>query len=225
MCLKRFATYFTWVDNVYSHRSTQAYKRKPLITHYYDCRMKGRPPGTRKSDDPNKRKRKRTARELDLCDVKIKITEYPAGFGSIGSIGSIGSGSAAAADELLQEGAGGDGDGATTMDSSSSDTLSEALAQVPRDQRVFLIQRTNGSGVSGGGSGGGGALARHKHSLAKSDEIKKNSVQRWLAARQKEAQRSQKPSPWRPTGDAAATAKKHAKEGDIKFYSACFWYG
>ena len=41
--------------------------------------MKGRPPGTPKSEDPNKRKRKRQARERDLCDVKIKITEYFAG--------------------------------------------------------------------------------------------------------------------------------------------------
>src|ERR1700761_4220864 len=72
----RFETYFPHVDNVYSHRSTQKYKRKPLGSHYWDCRLKGRPPGTPKSDDPNKKKRKRQARERDLCDVKIKITEY-----------------------------------------------------------------------------------------------------------------------------------------------------
>ncbi|KAF4338861.1 glutathione S-transferase omega-1 [Fusarium beomiforme] len=35
-----------------------------------------RPPGTPKSDDPNKKKRKWNARQRDLCDVKIKITEY-----------------------------------------------------------------------------------------------------------------------------------------------------
>lgn len=72
----QFATYFPHVDNIYSHRSTQRYKRKPFVSHYWDCRLKGRPPGTPKSDDPGKRKRKRTARERDLCDVKIKITEY-----------------------------------------------------------------------------------------------------------------------------------------------------
>src|SRR5271167_2826937 len=72
----RFETYFPHVDNVYSHRSTQRYKRKPFVSHYWDCRLKGRPPGTPKSNDPNKKKRKRTARERDLCDVKIKITEY-----------------------------------------------------------------------------------------------------------------------------------------------------
>ncbi|KID74743.1 Glutathione S-transferase, partial [Metarhizium brunneum ARSEF 3297] len=73
---EQFETYFPHVDNVYSHRSTQRYKRKPFVSHYWDCRMKGRPPGTPKSDDPSKKKRKRSARERDLCDVKIRITEY-----------------------------------------------------------------------------------------------------------------------------------------------------
>jgi len=71
-----YLTYFPHVDNVYSHRSTQRYKRKPFVSHYWDCRLKGRPSGTPKSDDPNKKKRKRQARERDLCDVKIKVTEY-----------------------------------------------------------------------------------------------------------------------------------------------------
>ncbi|KAL4908278.1 hypothetical protein BDW74DRAFT_174965 [Aspergillus multicolor] len=86
MSEEEFRTYFPHVDNIYSHRSTQHYKRKPLVSHYWDCRLKGRPPGTPKSDDPNKKKRKRTARQRDLCDVKIKITEYfpgyAAGFGA-----------------------------------------------------------------------------------------------------------------------------------------------
>src|SRR6186713_2020337 len=72
----RYNTYFPHIDNVYSHRSTQKYKRKPFVSHYWDCRLKGRPSGTPKSDDPNKKKRKRQARERDLCDVKIKVTEY-----------------------------------------------------------------------------------------------------------------------------------------------------
>lgn len=73
---EEYLTYFPHVDNVYSHRSTQRYKRKAFVSHYWDCRLKGRPSGTPKSDDPNKKKRKRQARERDLCDVKIKITEY-----------------------------------------------------------------------------------------------------------------------------------------------------
>ncbi|EEH40774.2 hypothetical protein PAAG_02750 [Paracoccidioides lutzii Pb01] len=76
MSEEEFQTYFPHVDNVYSHRSTQKYKRKLFVSHYWDCRLKGRPPGTPKSRDPSKKKRKRTARERDLCDVKIKITEY-----------------------------------------------------------------------------------------------------------------------------------------------------
>ncbi|KAL2823883.1 hypothetical protein BDW59DRAFT_173178 [Aspergillus cavernicola] len=80
MSEEQFRTYFPHVDNIYSHRSTQNYKRKPLVSHYWDCRLKGRPPGTPKSDDPNKKKRKRTARQRDLCDVKIKITEYFPGY-------------------------------------------------------------------------------------------------------------------------------------------------
>ncbi|EXJ85063.1 hypothetical protein A1O3_05738 [Capronia epimyces CBS 606.96] len=73
---EEYLTYFPHVDNVYSHRSTQKYKRKPFVSHYWDCRLKGRPSGTPKSDDPTKKKRKRQARERDLCDVKIKVTEY-----------------------------------------------------------------------------------------------------------------------------------------------------
>lgn len=74
--LCRFQTYFPHIDNVYSHRSTQRHKRKSFVSHYWDCRLKGRPPGTKKSTDPDKKKRKRVARERDLCDVKIKITEF-----------------------------------------------------------------------------------------------------------------------------------------------------
>ncbi|KAL4965084.1 glutathione S-transferase family protein [Aspergillus stella-maris] len=80
MSEEQFRTYLPHIDNIYSHRSTQHYKRKPLVSHYWDCRLKGRPPGTPKSDDPNKKKRKRTARQRDLCDVKIKITEYFPGY-------------------------------------------------------------------------------------------------------------------------------------------------
>ncbi|KAL6232592.1 hypothetical protein BDW75DRAFT_232671 [Aspergillus navahoensis] len=96
MSEEEFRTYFPHVDNIYSHRSTQHYKRKPLVSHYWDCRLKGRPPGTPKSDDPNKKKRKRTARQRDLCDVKIKITEYFPGY----AVG-FGTGSAAGGAEGL----------------------------------------------------------------------------------------------------------------------------
>ena len=189
----RFNTYFPWVDNVYSHRSTQVYQRKRCLTHYYDCRMKGRPSGTPKSDDPNKKKRKRTARERDLCDVKIKITEYPAG---------------SAADLR-------DGDGAAL----DGRVLQEALARL-RDGPLRVIRRINNSGANGGLDGN---PAMHKHDLRKSDEIKKSGPVRRLAELEKEAKRSQKLSPWKPRGNAAVTAKSHDKDATLKFYSACFW--
>jgi hypothetical protein len=97
--------------------------------------MKGRPPGTPKSDDPNKKKRKRTARQRDLCDVKIKITEHNPGDNSFPGIDLSG-------------------------------------------QRLWTIQRVNRNGGNGKGDGVAGP---HKHTLERSDEIKKSSVQRYLA--------------------------------------------
>lgn len=180
---------------MYSHRSSQTYKRKTLVTRYFDCRMKGRPSGTPKSNDPNRKKRKRDARKLDLCDVKIKITEYPAG----------------SAAELRQTG---DGLGLGRSD------LEEALAR-GEEGPYRVIQRIVGSG-NGNGSGDG-QPATHRHDLRQSDAIKKCTAVRQLAEREKEAKRNQKPSPWKPRGEAATTAKDHAKDADIKFYSACFW--
>ncbi|KAK4158198.1 hypothetical protein C8A00DRAFT_28909 [Chaetomidium leptoderma] len=190
---EEYDTYFPWIDNVYSHRTTQTYKRKSFRTLYYDCRMKGRPSGTPKSDDPNKKKRKRTARERDLCGVKIKITEYPAGFAA----------------ELKNT------DGGISLDSG---VLEEALARIG-DGPFRVMQRIDSNGANGGGDGG---PATHQHDLQTSDAIKKSKAHRQLAERQKEAKRTQKPSPWAPKGEAAATAKKHAKDAALKFYSACF---
>jgi uncharacterized protein affecting Mg2+/Co2+ transport len=103
--------------------------------------MKGRPPGTPKSEDPNKKKRKRSARQRDLCDVKIKITEYFPG-----------------AQIEFDDNAGVCGD----------------LV----GQRLWTIQRVNRNGGNGKGDGVAGP---HKHTLERSDEIKKNSVQRLVA--------------------------------------------
>ncbi|KAF4943981.1 hypothetical protein FSARC_14803 [Fusarium sarcochroum] len=173
---EQFETYFPHVDNVYSHRSTQRYKRKPFISHYWDCRMKGRPPGTPKSDDPNKKKRKRNARQRDLCDVKIKITEY-------------------FPDAQLEL-------------ENSVDVIG---------QRLWTIQRVNGNGGNGKGDGVAGP---HKHTLARSDEIKKNSVQRYLA-KQRDVKKA-KPPIRKATGAALVTVKKHAKENELKLHAACF---
>lgn len=203
----RFETYFPHVDNVYSHRSTQRYKRKPFISHYWDCRMKGRPPGTPKSDDPNKKKRKRNARQRDLCDVKIKITEHFPG---------------------------------ARVDLDNTSGLDVSLA----GQRLWTIQRVNGNGGNGKGDGVAGP---HKHTLERSDEIKKNSVQRYLANQgdvKKDKEKVQvshihdsnseekefliwgilEKAPLKATGAALLTARKHAKENEFKLYAACFWY-
>lgn len=156
---EQFETYFPHIDNVYSHRSTQRYKRKPFISHYWDCRMKGRPPGTPKSDDPAKKKRKRSARERDLCDVKIKITEY---FSDAGAEAAL------------------DRDVAAAIAAGTA----AASAVVSTGQRFWTIQRVNGNGGNGKGDGVAGP---HRHSLERSDEIKKSSVQRFVAMRDREA--------------------------------------
>ncbi|KAI1339579.1 hypothetical protein F5Y15DRAFT_383073 [Xylariaceae sp. FL0016] len=193
-----FETYFPHIDNVYSHRSTQKYKRKPFVSHYWDCRMKGRPPGTPKSDDPAKKKRKRFARERDLCDVKIKITEFFPG----ASLTADG-------DEGCQ---------------SIRQAFPDGVPKLPNGQvsneKYWTIQRVNGNGGNGKGDGVAGP---HKHTLEKSDEIKKSTVQRHLAAQERESKKIQKPvQQKRPSGAAYHTAKKHTKDSELKLYAASF---
>ncbi|KAI0899367.1 hypothetical protein F4806DRAFT_492362 [Annulohypoxylon nitens] len=202
----QFETYFPHIDNVYSHRSTQKYKRKPFISHYWDCRMKGRPPGTPKSDDPSKKKRKRSARERDLCDVKIKITEYFPGATILPDGDATFNLAQSSAYQSPQQQTFGDG-------------LSRPVDAHLNGEKFWTIQRVNGNGGNGKGDGVAGP---HKHSLEKSDEIKKSTVQRYIAAQEKEAKKIQKPLPKRMSGNALATAKKHSKEHDLKLYAACF---
>ncbi|KAG5657253.1 hypothetical protein KAF25_001842 [Fusarium avenaceum] len=181
---EQFETYFPHIDNVSSHRSTQRYKRKPFISHYWDCRMKGRPPGTPKSDDPNKKKRKRSTRQRDLCDVKIKITEYFPG-------------------------------AQIELDNNTS-VCGDLVGQ-----RLRTIQRVNGNGGNGKGDGVAGP---HKHTLERSNEIKKNSVQRLVAKQgiMKYGRENANKSALKATGPALITARKHAKGNDFKLYAACF---
>lgn len=198
-----FETYFPHIDNVYSHRSTQKYKRKNFISHYWDCRMKGRPPGTPKSDDPAKKKRKRFARERDLCDVKIKITEHfpDATFSADGTI------NASPTSGLL------------SLHQFPDGTV-RPLHGPNATKKYWTIQRVNGNGGNGKGDGVPGP---HKHTLQKSDEIKKSTVQRFLAAQEKEARKGQKPVQQRkPSGNALVTAKRHSKENQLKLYAASF---
>lgn len=191
----QFETYFPHIDNVYSHRSTQRYKRKPFISHYWDCRMKGRPPGTPKSDDPSKKKRKRSARERDLCHVKIKITEY---FPDAGAEAAL------------------DRDVAAAIAAGTA----AASTVLSTGQRFWTIQRVNGNGGNGKGDGVAGP---HRHTLERSDEIKKSSVQRFVAMRDKEAKSTHKTPPQKITSGAAnVTIRMHSKEADLKLFAASF---
>ncbi|KAH6660549.1 hypothetical protein BKA67DRAFT_548413 [Truncatella angustata] len=190
-----FEIYFPHIDNVYSHRSTQKYKRKPFVSHYWDCRMKGRPPGTPKSNDPLKKKRKRNARERDLCDVKIKITEYFPG-------------------ATLQLD---DNSGAFSTPQQFFD--SNGMQPGANGDKFWTIQRVNGNGGNGKGDGVAGP---HKHTLAKSDEIKKSTVQRYVNMQKREAKKTVKPLQRKASGNALNTARKHAKDHELKLYGACF---
>ncbi|KAI9788761.1 MAG: hypothetical protein M1833_002890 [Piccolia ochrophora] len=244
---EEYQTYFPHVDNIYSHRSTQRYKRKPFISHYWDCRLKGRPPGTPKSDDPSKKKRKRTARERDLCDVKIKITEYFPGAMLSSSF------SPAPSPQL---------DGSNNFFAPSQAEGSPLQQQqVPfgmltpsggyplghlssNGGKYYTIQRVNGNGGNGKSDGVAGP---HKHTLEDSDRVKKNSVQRYVMKAEKnkkktqikslrrfrsvpnvasrmsdKGQSEQKTYHKKATGAALVTVKKHSKETDLKLFGSCF---
>lgn len=172
----RFQTYFPHVDNIYSHRSTQRYKRKPFVSHYWDCRLKGRPPGTAKSDDPNKKKRKRQARERDLCDVKIKITEYfPGARASLGM-------------DFPIEPSANDNPFALGRALQRPDNGLPTLPEPGNDgARYYTIQRVNGNGANGKGDGTAGA---HKHTIEESDKVKKSSIHRHFLKEENERRKS-----------------------------------
>ncbi|KFZ01207.1 hypothetical protein V501_10139 [Pseudogymnoascus sp. VKM F-4519 (FW-2642)] len=214
----QFETYFAHVDNVYSHRSTQRYKRKPFVSHYWDCRLKGRPPGTPKSEDPNKKKRKRVARERDLCDVKIKITEYFPG--------------AMLRPDFVPDG-GQSIDGNNNGEFYSPNATTGLAVQDSRrsyggsgeqghpgstGERFYTIQRVNGNGGNGKGDGIAGP---HKHTLEESDRVKKNSVQRFLMKRDKEEKKSMKSTTRKASGAALVTTRRHSKDQDLKLFGTC----
>ncbi|KAF3389391.1 Glutathione S-transferase U8 [Penicillium rolfsii] len=208
---EQFQIYFPHIDNVYSHRSTQRYKRKPFASHYWDCRLKGRASGTPKSDDPNKKKRKRIARERDLCDVKIKITEY---FPTPGVLENVAISEDTVPDMhslFPQQG------------NNAFNVLSVPNSNLPDNhpgangKRYFTIQRVNGTRVQGLGLGCG-----HQHTLEDSDRVKKTSVQRILLKEDKKRKKSMMSYHTKATGQAAVTANQHAAESRLKLYGSCF---
>lgn len=216
----QFLTYFPHIDNVYSHRSTQKYKRKPFVSHYWDCRLKGRPSGTKKSDDPNKKKRKREKRERDLCDVKIKVTEW---FGE-DQCRELG----IEPEYPKVDGAGADGlqivmESANTSNELNAEAGGNAFGMLepsrkfPRGhpgadgKRWYTVLRVNGSAHSNAATGimedeeagdGDDKDLDHKHGLDESDRIKKNSVQRFLLNQEKERRATKKVRPLPTPPDA-----------------------
>ena len=175
----RFQTYFPHVDNIYSHRSTQKYKRKPFVSHYWDCRLKGRPPGTPKSNDPNKKRRRRTARERDLCDVKIKITEYfpEASMADFESSPRFELPSSTSLSVDLDSAQGSSYRGTQSFGVLTPNPALPVGHPGATGQKYFTIQRVNGNGGNGKADGIGGS---HRHTLEDSDGVKKNSVQRFF---------------------------------------------
>lgn len=77
-----------------------------------------------------------------------------------------------------------------TSDPSSSFGVLEPPKQFPdghpgaEGKRWYMVQRVNGTGKEGEDTDG--QNLDHKHTLEESDRIKKNSVQRWLLAQEKE---------------------------------------
>ncbi|KAI9847546.1 MAG: hypothetical protein M1838_000845, partial [Thelocarpon superellum] len=174
--------------------------------------------------DPNKKKRKRTARERDLCDVKIKITEYFPGAVVPQAFTPPGASSLEAnnTNNFFAPGQPGGAPlqpaqpfGMMTPNASFAVDNAPAAAQ----QRYYTIQRVNGNGGNGKGDGVAGP---HKHSLADSDRVKKNSVQRYTIREEKEKKKSEKTYHKKATGLASVTVKKHSKESDLKLFGSCF---
>ncbi|KUL91246.1 hypothetical protein ZTR_01761 [Talaromyces verruculosus] len=239
---EQFQIYFPHVDNVYSHRSTQKYKRKPFVSHYWDCRLKGRPSGTPKSDDPNKKKRKRVARERDLCDVKIKITEYfpeataahiphhqRSTVDSALSSDNHHTTNATAATVFFPKGSdparGNSGTQPFGMSTSNPALSENPSAAAGNGQKLYTIQRVNGNGGNGKTDGIGGG---HRHTLEDSDRVKKNSVHRYLLKKAKDEKKvvvqQTQPKTYhkKATGEAQTTVQKRSQENDLKLFGSCF---
>ncbi|KAF2092976.1 hypothetical protein NA57DRAFT_81657 [Rhizodiscina lignyota] len=232
----QYQTYFPHVDNVYSHRSTQKYKNRPFVSHYWDCRLKGRPAGTPKSTDPNKKKRKRVARERDLCDVKIKITEYLPGATREDILQHL-------SQQPQQEGLQRVNSLLTPQQSRAtfgslpaqwSSSLEPAPIPLTVDGTIatsfYTIQRVNGSGTAGGVMPAEEGDGRHRHTLEESDRVKKNSVMRHVMKDEKDRKKSvsqngvkeKRTYHKKATGPALETVKLHSQDDVLKLFGSCF---
>jgi len=158
--------------------------------------LKGRPSGTPKSEDPNKKKRKRVARGRGLCDVKIKTTECLPSTPSTKILAHI-----RQQKQLDCATRTGSSLPLQTQDPSFQEPLSAwcppvSTLSIPVDQpvssveqghcRLCTVQRINGLGANGPTDSNPG----HKHTLEDSDRVKKNSVIRWMLNSEKERKQS-----------------------------------
>ncbi|RPA99350.1 hypothetical protein L873DRAFT_1684110 [Choiromyces venosus 120613-1] len=241
---QEWITYWPYVDNIWSHRSTQRSKKGPFQTHYYDCRLKGRPPGTPQNQDPNKKKRKRTARERDLCDMKIKVVETIVEDGS--GVGKTFTIERVRKEGLPQRARIGD---PTDVGGEGSAADGQALEQQLEDVMGLGMGdelQLNDSGV-GDGPHSLGILASnkavdmdqygipgllgevHRHTLEESDRIKKCTVEREGIKRQKEMKKvqfggksTQRTYHKKASGQALQTVKRHSKPNELKLFGSCF---
>jgi hypothetical protein len=124
------------------------------------------------------------ARERDLCDVKIKITEYFDGAELTEQTGLQPPPETHAAFDT--SGSGSQFFGQTH--GGMSWPVTPALHANGQPKKFYTLQRVNGNGGNGKGDGVAGP---HKHTLEESDRVKKNSVQRWLAKNEREKKKTQ----------------------------------
>ncbi|KAK4212818.1 glutathione S-transferase omega-1 [Rhypophila decipiens] len=166
---QQYQTYFPWVDNVYSHRSTYTVQDRPCTYHSWNCRLKGLNTPYAKSGVPQ-------------CSVRILISEYPTG-------------AVLWSDPRVQ---------AWAYNPSRTNRIDEIKSELAP---CYLIGLTT---------------QPHQHTLEVSDVIGKNSVLRWIEAREQVVEEDTEPSRWKATGVAANTVERHAVEHEMKLYAASF---
>lgn len=130
------------------------------------------------------------ARERDLCDVKIKITEYFDGAELAEQTGQ----QPPPEDTTMEENTfftQPSVPAQTQVNAWGMPTMSPSMPIVPAAQapkKYYTLQRVNGNGGNGKGDGVPGP---HKHTLEESDKVKKNSVIRWMMKNEKDKRKVQ----------------------------------
>ena len=129
------------------------------------------------------------ARERDLCDVKIKITEYFDGAELTEQTGL----QPPIENNSVFDAAGNSGqffgqNNGSMWPVTPTMNMRQAPNANAQPKKFYTLQRVNGNGGNGKGDGVAGP---HKHTLEESDRVKKNSVQRWMMKNEREKKKSQ----------------------------------